>query len=155
MKVLGTGRCGKVSGSRIEGPSVLLEATIELPNELAVVGAARRFVDQTVGDWGLDPIRHEARLIASELSANAVLHARTDFGLTLRSDGLDYLRIEVRDENSRMPSSPAPRQGALSGRGLLIVGALATSWGTQFDGAGKVVWAEIGRRALSGAGEGP
>jgi hypothetical protein len=128
----------------------LLEASIELPNELAVVGAARLFVDQTVADWGLDSIRHEARLIASELSANAVLHARTDFGVTLRSDGLGYLRIEVRDENSRIPSSPAPREDALSGRGLLIVGALATRWGTQFDGVGKVVWAEIGRRVLAG-----
>jgi hypothetical protein len=53
-----------------------------------------------------------------------------------------------------MPSSPAPGHDALSGRGLLIVAALATSWGAQFVGAGKVVWAEIGQRAFSGAGEG-
>ena len=132
----------------------MLEASIQLASELALVGTARRFVDQAVADWGLDPIRDEARLITSELSANAVLHARTDFGVTLRSNGLDYLRIEVRDENSRMPSSVSPPQEALSGRGLLIVDALATCWGTEFDGGGKVVWAEIGRRALSGTDEG-
>jgi anti-sigma regulatory factor (Ser/Thr protein kinase) len=139
-----------VGGSpNIKDRPYLLEASIQLASELALVGAARRFVDQAVADWGLDPIRNEARLITSELSANAVLHARTDFGVTLRSDGLDYLRIEVRDENSRMPSSGAPRQDALSGRGLLIVDGLATCWGTELDGGGKMVWAEIGRRALS------
>lgn len=46
----------------------MLEASIQLARELALVGAARRFVDQTVTEWGLDPIR------------NAVLHARTDSG---------------------------------------------------------------------------
>ena len=96
---------------------------------------------------GLDPICDDARLITSELSANAVLHARTNFGVTLRSDGSGYLRIEVRDHNGHMSSPAAPRQDATSGRGLLIVGALAASWGTQPDGDGKVVWAELRSRA--------
>lgn len=131
----------------------MLEASIQLARELALVGAARRFVDQTVTDWGLDAIRDEAVLITSELSANAVLHARTDFRVTLRSDGVG-LRIEVRDQSDRIPAPAPPSQDATSGRGLTTVDALAASWGARPEGAGKVVWAEIGPRGFSGTGEG-
>ena len=129
---------------------MLREASIHLERELSLVGVARRFVDQTVTDWGLDAIRYEARLITSELAANAVLHARTGFQVSLQSDGLGFLRIEVRDGNARMPPPTAPGRDATSGRGLAVVGALATSWGTRFYGDGKLVWAEIGSSALSG-----
>ena len=136
---------GRVSG----GNAVVLEACIELESDPALVGVARHFVDQTVVEWELDPIREDARLIATELASNAVLHARTEFRLTLRSNGFDFLRIEVRDENTRMPSPAGTPQDATSGRGLAVVTAIAASWGTQRDGDGKVVWAEIGRTKTS------
>ena len=129
---------------------MLRETSIQLQRDLALVSVARQFVDQTVTDWGLDAIHYEPCLITSELSANAVLHAGTGFQVSLQSYGLGYLRIEVRDGNARMPPPAAPQRDATSGRGLAVVGALATSWGTQFYGDGKVVWAEIGSRALSG-----
>ena len=75
----------------------MLESSIELAPDPAELRTARRFVDETLTDWGLESICDDARLITSELSANAVLHARTDFRVTLRSDGLGHLRIEVRD----------------------------------------------------------
>lgn len=127
----------------------MLEACLELESDPALVGIARRFVDHTVVEWELDPIREDARLIATELVFNAVLHARTECRLTLKSNGFDFLRIEVRDENTRMPSPAGAPQDATSGRGLEVVTALAASWGTQRDGDGKVVWAEIGRITAS------
>jgi anti-sigma regulatory factor (Ser/Thr protein kinase) len=130
----------------------VLEASIQLTRELAQVGVARLFVDQTMREWGLDQIRDEAVLITSELSANAVLHARTAFGVTLRSDGAG-VRIEVRDQSDRMPAPPY-RQRVTTGRGLAIVDSLATSWGARTEGSGKDVWAEIGPRGLPGTGEG-
>lgn len=78
-----------------------------------------------------------------------MLHARTEFRLTLRSNGFDFLRIEVRDENTRMPSPAGTPQDATSWRGLAVVTAIAASWGTQREGDGKVVWAEIGRTKTS------
>ena len=113
-----------------------------LAPEPAELRTARRFVDETLMDWGLESIGEGARLITSELSANAVLHARTDFRVTLRSVGLGHLRIEVGTGRPRMPSPAEPHQAA-SGRGLVLVGALATSWGNQVVGDGKVVWAEL------------
>jgi hypothetical protein len=132
----------------------LLEASIELVPEPTVLRVARRFVDETLTDWGLEPLCDDARLITSELSANAMLHARTDFRVTLRSEGLGHLRIEVRDGTGRMSSPAAPRQDATSGRGLVLVGDLATSWGTRSDGDGKVVWAEL-RSSGPGGGRAP
>jgi anti-sigma regulatory factor (Ser/Thr protein kinase) len=122
----------------------LLETCIDLESDPAMVRAVRQFVDRTVSEWELDPVREDARLIATELAGNAVLHARTEFRVTLRSNGFGFLRIEVRDDNSRMPMAAGPPEGATSGRGLAVVSALATSWGTQQDGEGKVVWAELG-----------
>jgi len=110
----------------------------------ALVRVARQFVDQTVTEWELDPVRDGARLIVTELATNGVMHARTQFRVTLRSNGFGFLRIEVRDDNTRMPSPGGPPQDATSGRGLGVVSALATSWGAQGDGDGKVVWAELG-----------
>jgi hypothetical protein len=131
----------------------VLEASIQLACELALVAVARRFVDRTVTEWGLDSIVDEAVLITSELSGNAVLHARTDFRVTLRSDGVGYLRIEVRDRSDRTPEPGLPRQDATSGRGLPTVAALATSWGSRREEAGKVVWADIDSQGASGRGE--
>ena len=125
----------------------MLEACIELESDPALVRVVRQFVGQTLTEWELDPIRDRALLIASELAANAVLHARTEYKVTLRSDGFGFLRVEVRDENSRMPVLAGPPQGATSGRGLAVVSAMAASWGTQQEGDGKVVWAEIGERS--------
>ena len=121
----------------------MLEASIELAPEPTALRVARRFVDETLTDWGLGPACDDARLIASELSTNAMLHARTDFRVTLRSDGRGHLRIEVRDGTGPMPTPVTPSQDATSGRGLVLVDALATSWGTRVDGDGKVVWAEV------------
>ena len=73
------------------GNAVVLEACIELESDPALVGVARHFVDQTVVEWELDPIREDARLIATDLVSNAVLHARTECRLTLRSNGFDFL----------------------------------------------------------------
>ena len=131
----------------------MLEASIELAPDIAGVGVARRFVDRVVTDWGLDHVRDDALLITSELAANAIVHARTDFHVRLQSDGTGYLCIEVRDNSDRMPS-PGRLGQVTAGRGLAIVAALATSWEAQVDGAGKVVRAEILLRQWPGAGDG-
>ena len=128
----------------------MLEASIELAPEPAELRAARRFVDETLTDWSLETLCDDARRITSELSANAVLHARTGFRVTLRSAGPGHLRIEVWDRNVRMSSPTAPPQGATSGRGLVLVDTLATAWGTELVRDGKMVWVELHATGLAG-----
>lgn len=125
----------------------MLEACLDIESTPALVAAARAFTTSTLARWELDGLGDDAVLITSELASNAVLHARTPMRLTLRSDGIGYLRIELYDENPRLPIVAPPLTGATSGRGLALLAALASAWGTQSDGDGKTVWAELGRRA--------
>lgn len=106
---------------------------------------ARLLATEQLRDWGLplDPMAH----IVADLAANAVTHGRVpgrDFRLTLYVVG-DTLRIEVTDtRGERAPQAQHPAADAESGRGLLIVDALADRWGTSEGPAPrKTVWAEV------------
>ncbi|MFI1360772.1 ATP-binding protein [Streptomyces sp. NPDC020898] len=106
---------------------------------------ARLLAAEQLRSWELpvDP----ARQIVAELAANAVTHGRVpgrDFRLTMYVIG-GTLRIEVVDTcGDRTPSPQPPSVDAESGRGLVLVEALADRWGW---GPGlrprKMVWAEI------------
>ncbi|MFI6034149.1 ATP-binding protein [Streptomyces sp. NPDC051315] len=106
---------------------------------------ARLLATEQLRSWGLplDP----AELIVGELAANAVTHGRIpgrDFRLLLYVIG-DTLRIEVTD--TRSDRAPCVGQGAAdgeSGRGLVLVDALAVRWGVSEGPAPrKTVWAEV------------
>jgi hypothetical protein len=81
--------------------------------------------------------------VASELAANAVLHAGTPYIIQLRIG--DVVRVEVTDLAPIAPFVWPVAEDARSGRGLLIVSALSASWGVDWRDTWKVVWAEIAR----------
>lgn len=80
--------------------------------------------------------------MVSELAANCVVHAATDFEISVdRSAG--FVRVEVTDAGDGQPAVKWPDPLQPKGRGLQIVSALADQWGVQPspDGAaGKTVW---------------
>ncbi|MFD7136650.1 ATP-binding protein [Streptomyces sp. NPDC059894] len=95
------------------------------------------------GGLPLDP----AALIVAELAANAVTHGRVagrDFRLLLHVIG-DTLRIEVSDtRGDRTPCVGQVPPDSESGRGLVLVEALAARWGVGAGpGPRKTVWAEV------------
>ncbi|MGC0313696.1 ATP-binding protein [Kitasatospora acidiphila] len=113
---------------------------------------ARRLVSQYLESWGHDydsPLNEKLTLITAELAANAVCHGYVPDGefkvrLTL---GQSTARLEVSDTRTerKPPKKPQePQPDAESGRGLLLVAALAERWGTVPRPAapGKTVWAE-------------
>ncbi|MDK0519852.1 ATP-binding protein [Streptomyces sp. ML-6] len=107
---------------------------------------ARLLTTAHLSAWGL-PVESAAHIVA-ELAANAAVHGRVpgrDFrlGLAVHRDAL--LRIEVTDtRGEQLPAASAPSADAESGRGLLIVDALADRWGTVTGPVPrKTVWAEI------------
>ncbi|MEU4683505.1 ATP-binding protein [Streptomyces xinghaiensis] len=110
---------------------------------------ARRLAVAQLCSWELP--YETAEHIVAELAANAALHGRVpgrDFRLALTLRGTDTLRIEVTDtRDEALPSAPAPRRtgpDAESGRGLLLVEALADRWGvTTGPPPHKTVWAEL------------
>lgn len=129
-----------------------MDDCLEFESNPELVMAARHFVTDRLTAWEATDHAEAAVLIASELVTNAVLHARTAVVLRLMLRG-ETVRIEVFDENPRLPVvSPSPPE-ATSGRGLSLVVAVATAWGMEHRNDGKVVWAEVGPD--SGATEAP
>jgi anti-sigma regulatory factor (Ser/Thr protein kinase) len=112
---------------------------------------ARRLTSHRLNEWGhpyTSPANETVTLITAELTANAVRHGHVpgrDFRLRLAATGR-LLRVEVTDTRAeRLPVPAAPYPDEESGRGLLLVDALADDWGVTPRPAapGKTVWAEV------------
>jgi anti-sigma regulatory factor (Ser/Thr protein kinase) len=104
--------------------------------------AARRFVVGTLARWDQYQLADQAALVVSELATNAVIHARSDFIVSM-SSLRQAVRISVRDTSVAPPTQRDSAPMALSGRGLGLVAALASRWGVDLLADGKVVWAEL------------
>jgi anti-sigma regulatory factor (Ser/Thr protein kinase) len=103
--------------------------------------------------WGLSErgeVADVAELLVGELATNAVVHAASSFSLTLFA-AHGVLRCEVADAESRVPRVLDAGTGE-SGRGMLLVDALAQRWGCHRDGPGKTVWFELGTCGSDGCG---
>ena len=118
------------------------EAARAFPWDLVAVAASRRFVAETLVAWGLPHVVDDASLVVSELATNAVLHARSSFTVLLSWEA-GILCISVFDGSAAVPSVKHPTPTTISGRGLRLVAAIARRWGTDRDGSGKLVWAEL------------
>ncbi|MFI0241848.1 ATP-binding protein [Streptomyces sp. NPDC016845] len=114
---------------------------------------ARRLVAHRLDEWGhpyATPSNEALALITAELTANAVLHGHIpgrDFHLRLTPAG-NAFRIEVTDTRAEkhFPATPStPDSTSESGRGLLLITALADDWGVTSRPAalGKTVWVEL------------
>ncbi|MGW0749501.1 ATP-binding protein [Streptomyces sp. NPDC002587] len=109
--------------------------------------AARALAAHQLADWGV-PFRDAVDVVA-ELASNAVTHGRVPgrrFRLQMAATN-STLRIEVTDTRGERPAPSAtelPSVEAESGRGLVLVAALANKWGTTLGPTPlKTVWAEI------------
>ena len=116
--------------------------SLNLVGESRSVGLARRFVSDALCTWGINGLVDSARLVVSELVTNAVLHARSDVSVTLLFDGLK-VRLEVSDDSPEPPRKRHYGNDATTGRGLALVDATSSSWGTTLGEGGKTVWAEL------------
>lgn len=107
------------------------------------VAPVRHSLRGTLEAWGLDKDTVDnAVLCVSELVTNAIIH--TDAGCELRVV-LDrcVLTTTVRDGGSTVvvdPSSVTMDPLAVHGRGLRLVDALSTRWGSELDAVGMTVW---------------
>jgi anti-sigma regulatory factor (Ser/Thr protein kinase) len=153
-----------------------------MPARPASVPAARRFVDDALSSWGREELLDDVGLSVSELVTNATLHSQSthfDVELRLHDEGV---HVAVEDGGAMPARSIAARTSALpahadpgvqpdllddeaveaesmTGRGLFIVAALASSWGIDDVPGGTRVWAHFadvqGGSGGSGDGQAP
>ncbi|MFH8381594.1 PAS domain S-box protein [Kitasatospora sp. NPDC018058] len=117
----------------------LATAAIDLPAIAASVPEARAFVGKVIASWGEVHRAADARLLTSELLANAVQHAKGPVRLSLYRHASE-LAIEIADRSPHLPQPRLAENDDESGRGLLLVDALADNWGVRPAVEGKTTW---------------
>jgi len=123
-----------------------------LPGLGESVVRARTLTAATCEQWQVpDAVSDRLQLIVTELVTNVVRHARTPMDLVLRRSER-YVHVNVLDGDDehlarlRGPETPV----SPGGRGLMLVEAFATAWGSHVTGRGKSTWATVRYRSLSG-----
>ncbi|MFF5263608.1 ATP-binding protein [Actinomadura viridis] len=119
-------------------------STIVLKACPEAVKQAREFIAMVFGAWGL--VDETARTIVSELTTNAIRHGSECGDLVIvRAYLLDGRPVvETWDRSASMPVARVPGLDSESGRGLLLIEALARRWGCRpLTDGGKVVFAEL------------
>jgi anti-sigma regulatory factor (Ser/Thr protein kinase) len=116
-----------------------------LPKAAGSAAEARRVIDRLAGEVD-ESLLADARLLVSELIANAVEHVPEDGEIELRVD-LDArrLRVEVRDPGPGF--TPVPRRAGDprdSGWGLHFIAQVADRWAADTE-RGARVWFELMR----------
>ncbi|MGW7004168.1 ATP-binding protein [Streptomyces sp. NPDC054933] len=105
------------------------------------VAQMRRITRAHLHHWGLTDLTDNAALLVSELVTNAIRHGQGHpVGLRVVQSARE-LRIEVTDGN---PTPARPRSAGItdeSGRGLLLVAALAQDWGVSPDS--RTTWCSL------------
>jgi anti-sigma regulatory factor (Ser/Thr protein kinase) len=116
------------------------------PEGLADARAALR---QALEGWELPELADDVEVAAGELLVNVLLHTEGGAVMTLEvlPEPVRRVRLTVQDRSSVWPRRRSPGEAATSGRGLLMIDALATHWGVEPRGDGKAVWCEFGAAA--------
>ena len=116
---------------------------------------ARLFAAETLSEWGCADLLDDVMVVVGELAANAVVHACSDFTVSLsRLPG--GVRLVVGDSAPVPPSPRPPDAASVGGRGLGLVSALGAGWGWSPSGRGKLVWVDLRapHRPAAGVGRG-
>ncbi|MCT4353666.1 ATP-binding protein [Streptomyces sp. Je 1-79] len=130
------------------------EATVTLPSDPASVSAARRYVADVLGGWGLtggSDTDDTIRLIVSELATNAVQHTfgqSPTFTVDVRLEREEQLHIGVTDSHPRWPQRLPAAVQQDNGRGMVIIRILTAEAGgrlsvTPTAEGGKTVWISL------------
>ncbi|MET9409822.1 PAS domain S-box protein [Streptomyces sp. NPDC002935] len=120
-----------------DGP--LATVSTDLPAAPESVPEGRAFLSKALTTWNCAPTADDARLLLSEILTNAVQHAQGPIGLHLCRTATD-LTVEISDRSPHLPQPRSATQDEESGRGLILVRALADDWGVRPTDTGKTTW---------------
>ncbi len=141
------------------------QTCVRMVAQPASIPAVRRFVDDALTSWGRADLVDDVALSVTELATNATLHSRSTFFDVELVGSPGTVRVAVVDAGGMPARSIAARGrariagldgldgsggldgldlGSMTGRGLFIVAALASSWGIDDLPGGTRVWADFG-----------
>jgi anti-sigma regulatory factor (Ser/Thr protein kinase) len=117
----------------------MAELTLDAATESVPV--ARRFARISLAGFSHDLVG-DVELVVAELVTNAALHGEPPVVMSIAASP-EGVRVEVEDGGRALPIEVVQSSDAMTGRGLTLVAALASSWGVESGRSGKVVWAEF------------
>lgn len=120
------------------------------PCQPSTAETGRRVIRNVLCIWSLDALVDRAELIITELITNASRHTLCpEIRLVVGRPGAARVRVGIVDEEpSHLPRLGHAGDEDESGRGLLLINAVADRWGCDLQSAGrrpqrKEVWAEL------------
>ncbi len=117
---------------------------MSIDRQAASIADVRHILRQLLSQWNVaEEITRAAELMASELLANALRHGQGSavaFSMMWLSG---QLVLMVSDGSAELPVMRLADHDDESGRGLELVDATATTWGTTATRRGKAVWAVV------------
>jgi PAS domain S-box-containing protein len=124
--------------TRIPRPP-LATAELMLAPEPQDVAAGRGFSRRVLAAWGQADLADTACLLVSETVTNAIRHTSSPISLRLYLTDREVI-AEITDDNPHLPMPVLAEPTDEYGRGLALVEALASRWGSLPANSGKIVW---------------
>jgi Anti-sigma regulatory factor (Ser/Thr protein kinase) len=126
-------------------PQSAESAEYEFASEAESIGLVRAAAAKALAGWGIaEETVSDVLVMLSELASNVVVHGAGPIRVRLDySRWADTLIAGVTDDG---PGCPCPRTDDVldeGGRGLMLVGLLATEWGVTWGDGGKTVWFRV------------
>lgn len=117
---------------------------LRMAGDAASLRDARHMVAEALGGVAQE-VRDAAVLLAGEILTNAVVHGGGWFLIQVDT-APDWIYVEVADSTPGQPTVLHPSSEREHGRGMAIVDAIASAWGSEQRGTHKVVWFELPAR---------
>jgi hypothetical protein len=122
-------------------------ATRSFPLDRDAPRQARHFALELLRGWRIEQrcgvnLASDVAIVVSELTTNAVKHARSGFTVSLIL-AMDAVRIRVEDARPLAGAHGDPPLPVSPDHGLGLVDAVSARWGVQPADGGKTVWAEL------------
>ena len=121
-------------------PTALQKRCVSLTAGPMAPGIARGQVRATIAAWDIPVDTSVAILLTSELVTNAVMHEAGETIKLVITCGYGQLGVDVHDTSCELPVPVDGPPNAETGRGLVLVAGLSSSWGYYRTSTGKAVY---------------
>jgi anti-sigma regulatory factor (Ser/Thr protein kinase) len=121
-------------------PTALQKRCVSLTAGPTAPGIARGQVRATIAAWDIPVEESVAILLTSELVTNAVMHEAGETINLVITCGYGQLGVDVHDTSCELPEPVDGPPDAETGRGLVLVASLSSSWGYYRTPKGKAVY---------------
>jgi hypothetical protein len=118
----------------------LQQRRFRLTRDPAAAAEARGQVRAVIRAWTIPVDPDIAVLLTSDLVTSAIMHGNGETFMLVVRCSRGHLRIDVYDTSRSLPIGAGEPSGPGNGRGLALIAALSTEWGSFRTPAGEAAY---------------